>query len=138
MDQTSELATLSDHFAGAILSLHHFTEMLDSEAPQVPYHEAPEVCYAHSGPERVLDSEAPEVPYHEAPEVYYEAPEPIPTTLIEHDSDAPKDFVQRRKTQILGLSPVLFWALMALTLLILGGAIGGGVGGSAAQREKSR
>lgn len=112
--------------------------MLDSEAPQVPYHEAPEACYAHSGPERVLDSEAPKVPYHEAPEVYYEAPKAVPTTIFKHDGDAPKDIVQQRKTEILGLSPVLFWVLMALTFLIIGGAIGGGVGGSAAQRHRSR
>ena len=112
--------------------------MLDSEAPQVPYHEAPEACYAHLGPEPVLDSEAPEVPYHEAPEVYYEAPEPVPTIPSKNDNDAPNDSVQRRKTKILGLSPVLFWALIALTFLILGGAIGGGVGGSAVQRQRSR
>ena len=111
--------------------------MLDSEVPEVSYHGAPEVCYAHLRPGRVLDSEAPEIPYREAPEVYYEAPEPVPTSVSKHDRDAPKDFVQRRKPRILGLSPVLFWALMALTLLIIGGAIGGGVGGSAAQRRRA-
>ena len=112
--------------------------MLDSEAPQVPYHEAPEVCYTHLGPDRVLDSEAPEVPYHEAPEVYYQASEHVSTTLFKHELGAPINFVQRRKKEILGLSPVLFWALIALTFLIIGGAIGGGVGGRTAKCHKFR
>ena len=85
-----------------------------------------------------MDSEAPEVPYHEAPEVYYQASEQVSTTPFKHEKGAPNNFVQGRKKEILCLSPVLFWALIALTLLIIGGAIGGGVGGRAAKCHKFR
>lgn len=111
--------------------------MSHSEAFQLPYHDAPEVCDEKLAPIQILDSEAPGVPCHEAPERYYEAPEAIQPTLSIHDSGPSKDSVQQRKATILGLSPVLFLTLLLLILLVIGGAIGGGVGGSAAQRRRS-
>lgn len=65
--------------------------------------------------------------YGEGKEVYHGAYEQK-EVYIEDDS-------RKARKRICGLSPLVFWLVVAIAVLVVGGAVGGGVGGSLASKN---
>ena len=99
-------------------------------------HEAPEVH--HVAPEPVQISGGIEVPYGEAPQVCYEAPEPYRFASYAGAKQHRSAEIPRPTRKLLGFSPRIFWVSFSLSLLLVGAAISGGVGGTVVQRQHSR
>lgn len=129
-----------------LLSLHvsytmfgHRSDSTPTQASKFVESSAPELV------RRPFDSNAPELSYHGsyAPEVHQPGLEPHLSSVYPDASIKPKEAQfysesSASEQRLCGLRPATFFLSLALLIVILAAAIGGGVGGSMAAHNKQK